>query len=180
MRSMSEIISIDDYEFKSGEALFFDTNIWFVMYGPQTYNKPAYQNKYSSAYRRILEAKCEIFINILVVSEFINTYARIAYRQHQKKFKSFKEFRNSKYFAHVASDISNAVRKILDQSTPVGLNFDSMDLAKIVQEFKFGKLDFNDQVICEMCIHSNFKLITDDSDFMNCGAPIITANKKLF
>ena len=63
------------YNFTSQDKLFLDANIWLYLFGPQ---KPGayWVNIYSKVFSNILSAKSLIYIDALVVSEFINTFAR--------------------------------------------------------------------------------------------------------
>ena len=69
-------VSVRNYHFKSQDKLFLDANIWLYIYAPQN-PKSYWVNVYSKAFGRILTAKSCIYIDILVISEFINAYARL-------------------------------------------------------------------------------------------------------
>ena len=73
-------ISVNDYQFNPDDKLLLDTNIWLLVYGPQ---KPRDTRvaTYSQALANILSAKCCVYIDVLIVSEFINTYARLKWKR---------------------------------------------------------------------------------------------------
>ena len=74
----TDIYRVDSYEFAESDALFLDTNIWLYVYAPQAPND--WRTRiYSKSLGKILTAKSKIFIDALVLSEFINRYARFAY-----------------------------------------------------------------------------------------------------
>ena len=93
------------YNFTSQDKLFLDANIWFYLYGPQ---KPGnrWVRIYSTVFNGILNAKSQIFIDVLVVSEFINRYARLKWKLAPPHYASFKHFRNSLHFTPIAQDIA--------------------------------------------------------------------------
>ena len=89
-------LSVRDYDFQPEDELFLDANIWLFIYGSQNPGD-ARMRIYSSAFRRILEARSRLYIDVLIVSEFINTYARLQW-QIRAPDSRFKAFRNSPDF----------------------------------------------------------------------------------
>ena len=55
-----------------------------------------------------------------------------------------------------------------------------IDIGNILNSLEQGVVDYNDQIIAELCIQNNFKLVTHDGDFAsfskNKGLNIITGN----
>ena len=62
---------VDSYEFAESDALFMDTNIWLYVYAPQAPGDWKTRT-YSRSLTKILTAKSRIFIDAMVLSEFIN------------------------------------------------------------------------------------------------------------
>ena len=173
-------LHVSHYTFRKDEHLFLDTNIWLSVYGPAAYTTP--QSKvYSLALRKMREAQCIVFIDILVVSEFINGFARWEHKQRAdtKEF-DFKEYRKSSAFKPVAREIEVNVKNILKQCSRISSDFMNIDMNQLLNEFKRGKADFNDQVIYEICKKNDLKLVTDDSDFRYKDIAVLTANQQLF
>ena len=102
--SPAPIHSTATYDFPEEKSYFFDTNIWLYIYGPIGWpdQKSAV---YSRALREIRNSNGTIYINCMVISEFINAFSRIEFKQ-QTDHSRFKEFRNSLSFRPVAEDIS--------------------------------------------------------------------------
>jgi len=172
---------INAYNFRPSDELLLDTNIWIHVYGPQ---KP--QNRksevYSQALSKILAAGSRIYIDVLIVSEFINTYARLKWNlwKNQTQLNAeFKDFRKSIDFKPVAQDISADLKLVLKQCTRVNSDFESLEIDGLIDEYAVGDSDFNDLILINLCKSSGLKLVTDDGDFKNRGVPVITANKKL-
>jgi len=49
----------------------------------------------------------------------------------------------------------------------------------LLNDFETGKIDFNDQVLEDLCARRGFYLVTDDADFKTVNLPLFTANPKL-
>jgi predicted nucleic acid-binding protein len=171
---------ISTYNFKSSEALLLDANIWLFVYGPQ---KPTDTRVavYSEALAKILAAKSCVYIDVLIVSEFINAYARMKWNLLPKSSRPryFKQFRRSEDFKPVAQGIAADVKRVLQHCIPVESSFESLAIDTLVDEYAAGDSDFNDQVLTALCKKKGLKMVTDDVDFKGRGIPVITANKRL-
>lgn len=67
---------IQSYVFTSSDKLLLDANILLFIYGPQSSVNPNV-DVYSEALKKILNSHCQVYVDVLVISEFINRYARI-------------------------------------------------------------------------------------------------------
>lgn len=170
--------SVANYNFTPEDELLLDTNIWLFVYGPQ---KPgdAKVATYSQALAKILAAKSSIYIDVLIVSEFINTYARVKWNVMGKPHGDFKQFRKSQDFNPIAQDVAADIRRVLSHCARVENGFETLDIDSLIGEFAVGDSDFNDQVIAALCQQRGLKLVTDDGDFRGQGIPLVTANRRL-
>ncbi len=171
-----DVSHVENYDFTSEDELFLDTNIWLFVYGPQNPSKKMYT--YSSALRRILEAQSRIYIDVLVVSEFINTYTRLKWRLSTDDT-DFKKFRNSPDFKTVAREVADSIKRVLNHCSRIESGFETLDVDGLINEYAKGGVDFNDQVIRDLCRGRGLKLITDDRDFDGQGISLLTANRRL-
>jgi predicted nucleic acid-binding protein len=177
----SNVQDITSCAFSDSDRLLLDANVWMFVHGP---NKPG-DNRvavYSRALAKILAARSAIHIDVLVLSEFINRYARLRHnilRSSAGAPADFKQFRNSADFKPVAQDIAGAVRRVLKDCTRTGSGFASVDIASLMDEYEKGESDFNDQMLTELCKSRGLTFVTDDGDFKGLGLSLITANKKL-
>ena len=169
---------VENYEFGPRDELFLDANIWLYVYAPQKPVDPEV-GIYSQTLKRILDAQSRVFIDVLVVSEFINTYARIKWRLVAPGIKTFKKFRKSPDFNPVAQEISDNVKRLLNHCSRIESGFEVLSIGDLLDAYAEGGSDFNDQVITELCKLRGFRLITHDGDFRGQGIPILTANKRL-
>ena len=179
----NSVRSIWNYKFSSKDELLVDTNIWYYVYGPQAGNDEK-TNIYSRALAEMLAAESKIFINVLIVSEFINRWSRFEYNllKGKNKIDNFKHYRDSEKYQGVAKDISDAIKRILGQTCRVGSGFDSMknnEIELVIDNFVNNCHDFNDQMLAELCKRENYKLVTNDIDFKNFDIEILTANRLL-
>lgn len=176
----NKVEDISLYRFNSSDELFIDANIWIDIDG-DSFKKPKTWRTaiYSQALKDILIAKSRIYIDAMIVSEFINTCARFEWNISKPQTETFKKFRDSMEFKPIAEKIAASVRRIVRHCTPINSGFDSIDIEALLKEFSLGHSDFNDQILCALCERKGFKLITHDTDFKNRGIPLITANYKL-
>ncbi len=176
---MNRINDVRLYSFSNDDRLFLDANIWLSVYGPLAYNRRRRARYYSKALRDIRNSDCEVFLDALVLSEFINNMARWEYGQSSPKPSTFKIFRQSSAFKAIAENIVNNVRRIVSQCRRCESNFTGVDIQSLLTEFEKGDSDFNDQMISEICKHKGLTLITDDADFKGSDLTILTANNRL-
>ena len=169
--------AITRYDFKPSDELLLDANIWLLVYGPQ---KPGDRRVavYSQALAKILAAKSRIYIDVLIVSEFINSYARLKWKLLSPPLE-FKAFRKSSVFKPVAQDIAADVKRVLQHCTRVENGFESLAIDNLIDEYAVGDSDFNDQILTTLCKRKGLKLVTDDSDFKGQEILVITDNRRL-
>ncbi|MYC77332.1 PIN domain-containing protein [Candidatus Poribacteria bacterium] len=172
---------VRNYNFTDEDQLFLDTNIWFYIFGPQEpkYQRNRWMRIYSGAFKRILKAKSQIYIDVLVLSEFINRYARLKWNVDAPLDTEFKDFRTSQDFELVARNITADVKRLLNHCIRIKSGFAALDIDALLNDYATGDFDFNDQVITEICKNNRFTLITNDSDFKTQAIPILTANHSL-
>ena len=171
-------IQVEQHNFTSKDKLFLDANIWFYLFGPHKPMDPTVQT-YSNVFNCILKAQSKIYIDVLVVSEFINAYARRKWKLIARHIKTFKVFRNSSDFKPVAQDIAADVKQIMKHCARIESGFTMLPMDDLLADYISGDSDFNDQVITEICQNNGFTLITNDSDFKTQEIPVLTANSDL-
>jgi predicted nucleic acid-binding protein len=175
---MTEVRDIRTYSFRTSDRLFIDANVWLLIHGPT----PTWRNSiryYTNAYKTWLEKKCQVFLDLVVLSEFVNAYARMEYKHYVRGGDDFKSYRKSPSFADVAKEIAEKSRRIANQCQRCDVTFSQMDLAALFDEFASGDFDFNDQIIANTCHANELVLVTDDADFAGSDLIILTANSNL-
>ena len=174
-------VEVRNFNFISQHKLFLDANIWFYIFGPQQpkYQRNRWMTIYSGVFKRVLRAKSQIYIDVLVVSEFINRYARVKSDVDAPPHIEFKDFRNSLDFEPIAKDIAADVKRVLKHCTRIESDFEALGIGDLLNDYATGDYDFNDQVITEICKTNEFTLITNDGDFKTQEIPILTANRTL-
>ncbi len=173
---------ISSYAFSPADNLLLDANIWLYIYGPQGNPNDWRTQAYSSALANALRANSNLYIEVLILSEFINQYARFEHNIRVNRGAAppdFKRFRNSADFQPIAAAIANDVRRVLEHSNRTDNGFDTLDITVLLNEYELGKSDFNDQVLAALCKSRGFSLVTHDADFKDKGLTIITANRNL-
>lgn len=128
----------------------------------------------------MIHARCTLFIDVLVLSEYINRYARLEYyRGFKQSYSEFKQFRDSSDFIPVATTISVTGRKIVRMTSRVDSGFSTLNINTILHTYGKGKADFNDQILIDICRRRNLTLVTHDGDFADKDVAILTANTRL-
>jgi len=170
--------SIESYKFKPDEGFLVDTNVWIYINGAPYLGNPETE-VYSKALAKILDANSKIFIDVLIVSEFINTLARIKWKLSEHCYSNFKDFRKSGAFKPIASGIAADTRRTIKLCSKLDIAFSTFCFDDLLDEYAQGDADFNDQVIVELCKNMKLKLITHDGDFKGKEVSLLTANRRL-
>ena len=175
---MSDIKDIRHHQFTSDEKFFLDTNVWLSVYGPVPFQRSR-ASIYSTAWRNIRSANCNVYADVVVISEFIYRYLQLERKQSPDPKENLKIFRKTDAFTAIANDITLNTKRILKSCVRIGSCFEDIDMNLLLQEFEDGKIDFNDIVIEEICKRNEITLITDDRDFKDIEINILTANNRL-
>jgi predicted nucleic acid-binding protein len=177
---LSNIQEIRGYPFSKDDRLFPDANVWVSVCGPLG-KRNWRTGVYSAALREMRSKGSQIYLDVLVLSEFVNSFARLEYQQlpPERKPPDFKTFRKSSLFEPVAKDIATEARRMVARTTRCDSLFEALDIAALIAEYEAGHSDFNDQMIREICKAKEFTLVTHDADFKNSGIRILTATGQL-
>lgn len=177
---MTNITDIDSYTFSANDEFFIDTSFIMYLYGPFS-GKRENRRIYSRAWYRLLRAKCKNYVDVLIISEFTNRWARIefAIQKRNNGIQKYKPYRDSSDFEPVASAIVSGVNQLLKHCNVVGSGFELVDIGNLLTDYEENKKDFNDLVFAEICRANGYSLITDDYDFGSSDIPILTNNQRL-
>ena len=170
---------------QKGERFFFDTNIWLYLYCPiGNYNRKRI-SRYADFLKSCLNSEATIYTSSLILSEFLNTYARLEFNILENKYpstyKNYKiDFRNAKVgektILEIISILKNNVLKIAKK---VDDHFKSIDINTLLDGIEYS--DYNDRYYTILGVLENMTIVTDDIDFGKIALPIniVTANNKL-
>lgn len=175
------IIEASRYAFSDKDRILVDANVWLYLFGPEAPNSPRAKS-YSNVFKRLQVAKSQLFLDVLVLSEFINAYSRIQHRVLELDGKvsgNFKSFRDSGDFVPVAEAIYASVLQIGKVAKPLDHALTAYDFAAILGEFAKGKSDINDQLITECCKHHGLALLTNDGDLRDVPITVFTTHPGL-
>ncbi|MFQ5684467.1 MAG: PIN domain-containing protein [Candidatus Binatia bacterium] len=172
---------LSTYRFRQTDRLLFDANVWLFLFSPQYAPDDRRVRVYSAGARSVLAAHSKIFIDPLVMSEFINAWARFEYNKLPTSTKpnDFKSYRNSPGFRPVARAIADACRRILQFAMRVDCDFAALDMDALLNGYAAGRVDFNDQVLGELCRRKKVILVTHDIDLKGLAPSILTENRRL-
>lgn len=173
--------SIDGYTFTASDKLLLDANVWLFLYSPQYRPTDRRAKAYSTALKGMLAAGCTIFLDALVLSEFVNVLARLAYNglPDRSRPSDFKTFRKSSSFKPIAKSIADSCRRVLEIAKPIESGFTSLEAADLFRQYETAQSDLNDLLLAHLCRTEALTLVTDDADFRGSGLAVLTANAKL-
>jgi predicted nucleic acid-binding protein len=175
------------HSFTAGDQILPDANIWVYLFGPASAKVGSAVGAYSSVLNNVLNAKSRLFLDALVMSEFINRYARLEYERldppdrvtRKRVFPNFKLFRDSPAFVPVAKDIAQQASVIISLCQSVDHHFAQWNVATLLADYATGGFDFNDQLLVETCRKYSLALLTNDTDFTEGGITVFTAHWRL-
>lgn len=162
------------YKISADDQVFIDTNILIFLFSPSFVNSKKYQvNKYSAIFEKLIEKKCNLYINQTVVSEFINKCLRLDFAINYNKdgSKDYKQdYRPSPEYQATLKIVLKELKKVLRFTKAVNDDFESFD---IINQLTCNiESDFNDLIIADTVQKKNFKLLSDDGDFKQLGINI--------
>ena len=177
---IANIRNAKSYNISRNDALLIDANIWIYLYGPQAPKDPKSRD-YSNVLAKILKAKCSIFLDVLILSEFINRYSRSKcwLEKGSSDPTTFKRYRQSSDFKPVAKEIADAVRRILKHCECIESDITSIDMSTLLTDYESKCPDFNDQVLAELCKSRSLKFVTHDGDFKDYDITVLTTNRRM-
>ncbi|MDN5058238.1 type II toxin-antitoxin system VapC family toxin [Aliarcobacter butzleri] len=156
------------YNIKKEDRVFVDTNILIFLFSPSSIIKSSTHQiqKYSAVFAKLLENKCDLYVNSHVVSEFINRCLRDDFNSNfningDKDYK--KDYRGSIEYNTTIRIVLKQLKKFMATSKHINDDFESFDLSKAYDTT--SESDFNDLIIADTVKKNNLKLLTDDNDF---------------
>ena len=169
---MSEIIQIDNYRPTSTESFFFDNNVWMFIHYPIGNYAKENQTKYSNLLERLIGLKCIIFINSLVLSEFVNACLKIDYKEwcslneNVGRILKYKEhFVGSVAYKESVEEILSSITQIRKITQQGNDDFNALNLDSILSGMTLR--DFNDNYYLSLAERKKWTLVTDDSDMLS-------------
>ncbi len=162
------------YKVSPSDKIFVDTNILIFLFSPSYVRTNSDQvDKYSAVFSKLIEMKCDLYVNSHVVSEFINRCIRIDYDNnfninHDKNYKS--DYRGSDDYLKTIKIVLKELKKFLKLVKHINDDFESFDISAAYESTKEN--DFNDLIIADTVNKNNLKLLTDDKDFKDIGINI--------
>src|SRR6185369_2662526 len=103
----NNITDLRSHAFKKGEPILIDTNVWMATHGPVALHDWR-TTIYSNSLKQMRTYNCNIYVNDMVLAEFVNAFSRYEYNTlpKAKRPTEFKIFRNSTAYKPIAEEIS--------------------------------------------------------------------------
>lgn len=174
---MATVEKIKGYQVKSGDLFFFDNNVWMFLFSPISNVNESQQRIYANLLREIRATQATIFINSLVVSEYINSSLRLNFGHWKDRVSKqgnltpdYKlHYRPTDDFKTGLIAIYEEMKEILSISERRPDDFNALDLNSL---FTTKSMDFNDAYYANFCEKNSLILVTDDKDLQNTPLPI--------
>lgn len=180
MKMNNKAYDLFSYVFDSGEKILVDTNIWLYLFPAPGNPKSSFASQYSTAFARLVQAKAQPILDPMVLSEYLNRYCRLEWEGHFKSiYPNFKDFRQSSDFPPVVSSAHTFASRIISFCQVHSIPANELDLNQALADFVSGQIDFNDALLVDICKRQNFKLMTNDRDFLYGGIEVLTTNPRL-
>ncbi|MDC0932708.1 type II toxin-antitoxin system VapC family toxin [Arcobacteraceae bacterium] len=156
------------YNIKQEKKVFIDTNILIFLFSPYSMSREYDTQKetYSEVLGLLMEYKSKLYINSIVISEFINVSLKLDFNKNfnkndDKDFK--KDYRGSKPYKCTLNSILVQLKQILKICDKIDDDFKQFN---VLDEFTENtNLDFNDVLIADTVIHNKLEILTNDQDF---------------
>jgi predicted nucleic acid-binding protein len=173
--------------FTAGDQILPDANIWIYLFGPASAAVGTAVTAYSAVLNNMLKSQSQLFLDVLVLGEFINRYARLEYERldppdlvtRKRVYRNFKVFRDSPAFIPVAKDITQQAGVITSLCARLDHHFAQWNVSSLLTDFATGDFDFNDQLLVETCRKYSLSLLTNDTDFTEGGITVFTTHHRL-
>jgi hypothetical protein len=180
----NKAFDLAQWSFSSSDRILPDANFWINVFGPSAVvgQRNSRAAAYSQAFGQMLQNNVEILLDVLVLSEFVNTLTRLEFNANFSSTygsRGFKKFRNSPDFIPVSRMIARECRKIVRRSQRTDHPFSEWNIEDTLTTFEQGGEDFNDQLITLVAKKRNCILLTDDGDMTDGRIDVLTANPRL-
>jgi len=178
----SKVIDALRHSFSKQDRVLVDANVWLYLYGPKPPNSASARN-YSAVLKALQTAGSQLFLDVLVLSEFVNRYVRDQHRvlavPGAAISSDFKTFRDSPDFIPVAAAVQRSVLSIGKFAKPLDHMLMKVDLLVLLAEFAKGARDINDELLAEACKLNGLALLSHDADVAHAGITLFTTNPGL-
>lgn len=158
------------------DSFFFDTNVWMYIFAPLADAKKSKQEKYSAFLGEIMARKATIWINSLVVAEYVNAVLRLEFKQWMKQKQYYiadfkRDFRPTDEYQSALEAVRLQVADIMQIAKKRPDDFHTVDIDRILSSMSKA-LDYGDSILVDTCTRNQMILVTDDRDIAGLDLPI--------
>lgn len=179
---MGRIVDAASYSFSEKDRILVDANIWLYLFGPKPPDSRSAKS-YSAVFKAVQVARTLVFLDVLVLSEFVNRFARDQHRvlavPGAAISSDFKTFRDTPEFVPIAEAIQASVMKIGRLAHLIDHPLTAFDLPALLTDFAKGSRDLNDQLLSETCKKHGLALLSHDADLSHEVVTVLTTNSYL-
>jgi predicted nucleic acid-binding protein len=179
-------INVNNIQNLINKNIFLDTNIWIYLFCPLGHSKEFIVRKYSRAFNRLIHSDNKLYIDVMILSEFINRYLRLAFHVYMENnniesgFDFKKDYKQTDDFKeNIQLIVSTIKNKILPKVSVANFNYGNKNIEELIDNLKDKMTDFNDLHFEKLCKTKGFILLTDDGDYSDSSLDIISGNPKI-
>lgn len=163
---MANTISINSYNYSADDKFIVDTNVWLYLFSP--FNSGG-DYGYSDFFANALDSSSTLYINDLIVSEYINRLCRLGYDDYVRKNNKNKKYFHYKGHYRPTSEFENtyalALQSVQEEILPITTYLPS-DAEILTQSMSdVHARDFNDDILIKTAIKNDFGIVSHDKDF---------------
>lgn len=153
--------------FNDSDKIIIDANVLIYVYCPL--NSSSYDDfisHYTEILEKISKAKASVFVNSLIISEFINRWLRMDFKKSPFASADFKkDYRASERYRNTMRVILSELKKFYRQHKVTNIDDNFSNINFLSHYDKEIQNDFNDIIIAENAISNKCKILTQDGDF---------------
>ena len=157
----------------NNQKILVDTNIWIYLYGFSFFRTMNKKNKeLQKQYKKALESlkihSNQFFINLSIISEFINICLRESYKEYNRTLSkdiAFKAYRKTEDYKNIYNEIKEILNKQIFEKYSIQIISSKVNKKTIFDLLQNSDSDFNDLIITNDCIRYKLYLLTHDTDF---------------
>lgn len=152
----------------SDSKILVDTNIWLYLFGIQSsWEDPGYTDLLD----KLIRLNAHLFVNSQIISEYINTTTRLAYKQYIKRHKlQAKKFQYKRKYRPTGDFNTNyeiAIESVKTEILELAQLTNANNQKTVNSIEQYNMLDFNDELIVNDALQNDLFIMTHDKDYLD-------------
>lgn len=178
-------LHLDDIGHVAADSIVVDTNVLLNTFAVNASHPERHKREYGRALSLARGAGKRLYVDFVILSEFINTELRTAFalfrdaqRDEHLEFK--RDYRSTiEYRSTLATTMDIVRTQILRLCQVTNHQYSRSELVSRAGAAESGSSDWNDLHIAELARDLSGFVLTDDADFIQIDVDTISANPRL-